>query len=400
MTIGAVILCGGKSSRMGTDKSKLRLGARSFLEILRGELSGFDELLVSVAEGGGAGYVEDIYKESGPMGGIYSSLKAAKSDALLVVSCDMPLFGAALARRLAESMDRDTDALICVTKGGKIHPLCGIYLKSCLDPMKDCLEAGELKMKMLLNSVRTRYLEVGEDAYMLTNVNTPTDLEALKSGGAGCRLLPGKRNLVLLLTNRERPAVIKSYMDERDLETELSMLEKLRCTGLPVPEVKRTGPRTLEHDYLPGVTALSLFENLESGGGIFGDNDKKYCDILCKWLGEFYSVAGEEVRLNDMNLRNFIYQPERERFVGVDFESCGKGGRGRDAGALLAYILTYDPGFTDYKRAMAEYMRGALARGLGLSEGEIENECLRELEEMRLRREARGRGKDSGGAER
>ena len=106
---------------MGSDKAGLRLGGRTFLELIKGELSDFDELLISVAEGeGDAGTVSDIYKKCGPMGGIYSALRAAKSDALLVVPCDLPLFGRSLARELAANMDEDTDALICVTDD-KIH---------------------------------------------------------------------------------------------------------------------------------------------------------------------------------------------------------------------------------------------------------------------------------------
>ena len=48
MKIGAVILAGGKSSRMGTDKAGLKIGGVSFLEKIAAELSDFDELLVSV----------------------------------------------------------------------------------------------------------------------------------------------------------------------------------------------------------------------------------------------------------------------------------------------------------------------------------------------------------------
>jgi molybdopterin-guanine dinucleotide biosynthesis protein A len=391
MKIGAVILRGGRSSRMGSDKAGLRLGGRTFLELIKGELSDFDELLISVAEGeGDAGTVSDIYKKCGPMGVIYSALRAAKSDALLVVPCDLPLFGRSLARELAANMDEDTDALICVTDD-KIHPICGIYSKSCLETMKYCLESGQLRMRLLLERLRTRQLYVSDMAYMLKNINTPEDFKALYTGDMGCKLLPSKRNLVLLMTGRRPPYIIKRFAEKAPLERELSVLNRLSAAGLPVSAARRTDENTLELEYLPGITALEYFEKREAEGAFFGEKDKDVCNLLVNWLSDFYSAAGEGICLNDMNLRNFIYQPEKGRFVGVDFECCGEGIRSRDAGALLAYILSYHPGFTSYKLAMAEYLRSLLADMLGILEEEIKKECSAELESIRLRRGAGNR---------
>ncbi len=389
MKIGAVILRGGKSSRMGSDKAELKLGGRTFFDCIKGELSDFDELLVSVAgEGGENGAVSDIYKERGPMGGIYSALTAAKSDALLVVPCDLPLFGRALARRLAADMDEETDALICVSDE-RIHPLCGIYSKSCLPLMKKCLDAGQNKMMLLIDQLETRRFYIGSSAYMLKNINTPQDLQALMTGENGCRVLSSKRNRVLLMTDREPPVVIKRFDEQAFLERELSMLRRLKAAGLKVSAADRTDEYTLELEYIPGITALEYFENREAEGNEFGQADREVCALLAGWLGDFYSAAGKGVCLNDMNLRNYIYQPEKKRFVGVDFECCGEGSRTRDAGVLLAYILTYNPEYTVYKLAMVEYLRGLLAYKLGVSEEEIENECSRELENIKLRRKAR-----------
>ncbi len=388
MKIGAVILRGGKSSRMGSDKAELKLGGKTFLECIKSELSDFEELLVSVAgEASGPCEVKDIYKEQGPMGGIYSALMASKSDALLVIPCDLPLFGRSLARRLAASMDEDADALVCVSDDG-IHPLCGIYSKTCLKPMKKCLEAGENKMMLLIDQIRTKQLYIGTDAYMLKNINTPLDAQALHTGEAGCRVLSSKRNRVLLMTGREPPVIIKRFDEETCLKKELSMLRRLKFTGLPVSAAKRLDEYTLELEYIPGITALEYFENRELSQNTFGETDMDTCRMLVKWLCDFYSAAGEGVCLNDMNLRNYIYQPDKSRFIGVDFECCGEGSRARDAGALLAYILTYNPEQTGYKLSMAGYLRGLLAAGLGVSEDRIASECLREIENIKLRRGA------------
>ena len=392
MKIGAVILRGGKSSRMGSDKAELRLGGRTFFECLKGELSDFDELLVSVAGAGSEnGAVYDVYKERGPMGGIYSALMAAKSDALLVVPCDLPLFGRSLARRLSENMDEDTDALICVSDE-RIHPICGIYSKSCLPIMKKCLEAGENKMMLLIDQLRTKRIYVDSSAYMLKNINTPQDLQALLTGEKGCKVLSSKRNRVLLMTDREPPVIIKRFDEQACLEKELYMQRRLKAEGLYVSAANRTDDYTLELEYIPGITALEYFENREADGNTFGEGDREVCELLAVWLRDFYSAAGKDVCINDMNLRNFIYQPEKNRIVGVDFECCGEGSRVRDAGVLLAYILTYNPEYTSYKLAMVGYLRGLLADKLGISEEEIEKECLKELESIKQRRENRRGG--------
>lgn len=88
MNFGAVILCGGKSSRMGTDKALLTIGGKTFLEHICIELSEFDELIISY--GSLHKYAEikypvvtDIYTGCGPMGGfIRRSLSVSRTHSL------------------------------------------------------------------------------------------------------------------------------------------------------------------------------------------------------------------------------------------------------------------------------------------------------------------------------
>lgn len=186
MKTGCLILAGGKSRRMGTEKSSLRLDGKTFLKCLSDELEGFGEIVVSVDhiechEEIGMPMVEDVYPEHGPMGGIYSALVGDRFDEILTVPCDVPLFSKKFAERLYGLLRDNVDAVITVTDDGRIHPLCGIYRKSCLPVMKECLEKRELRMMSMLEHLNVVYMEAGEDSWQLQNINTPEEYKALLS---------------------------------------------------------------------------------------------------------------------------------------------------------------------------------------------------------------------------
>ena len=96
--ISGIVLAGGFSRRMGTDKAELTLGGLTLLELQIRKLRqiGITDIMISgygkPMEGTRA--IEDIYPHKGPMSGIHACLKAAKSEACLVVSVDVPLFPA------------------------------------------------------------------------------------------------------------------------------------------------------------------------------------------------------------------------------------------------------------------------------------------------------------------
>ena len=184
MKTGCLILAGGKSSRMGRQKSSLKINGMTFLEHLAEELSGYGEVLVSVDrfdrhKGILIPMVEDLYPDHGPMGGIYSAFAAGNFDRLLTVPCDVPLFSGELAEKLCELSDEDADAVIMRTKDGRIHPLCGMYQSSCLPVLRECLEKRELRMMQALGKMKVIFAEAGEDSWQLQNINTPEEYRLL-----------------------------------------------------------------------------------------------------------------------------------------------------------------------------------------------------------------------------
>lgn len=187
-TYGALILAGGAARRMGgRNKALLQLEAQTFLARLEQSLSGFSEKLISVRD---ASWLEnstftpvlDQINGRGPLEGLRCALNACRSDALIVVPCDVPLFSSELARALI-SAGENFDAAVCRDRSGRIHPLCGMYAKSCLPAIESMLAQENYRIMGILDRVRSTVLSL-EDAKLpdtlLTNVNDPSSLEALR----------------------------------------------------------------------------------------------------------------------------------------------------------------------------------------------------------------------------
>lgn len=189
-SLGVVILAGGQGKRMGgLSKALLQHDGQSFLQRIAAETADFEERLLSandpeLASQIGFVAVPDLLQDSGPMAGIYSALSAANSKALLVVPCDMPFFDRKLAQLLIDEWRESDDILVCVGPDGRIYPLCGIYRKSCLPAIKDCLEHHDLRMMNLLAKVKTRHLRITEDQFaknLFSNINTWDDYQMLEN---------------------------------------------------------------------------------------------------------------------------------------------------------------------------------------------------------------------------
>ena len=190
MTYGALVLAGGNAQRMaGANKALLQWERRTFLSRLEEALQGFDEKFLSTRDPALAEHtafrpILDRVPGRGPLEGLCCALSACRSDALLVVACDMPLFSAGLAQALIDAAP-GLDALVCRDRTGRIHPLCGVYTKACLPVVERLLETGDLRVRQVLEQTHSGTLDLGDTAFpdtVLTNVNTPEQLHALLRG--------------------------------------------------------------------------------------------------------------------------------------------------------------------------------------------------------------------------
>ena len=182
--IGFLLLCGGKSSRMGTPKALLKVNGRTLLETIAEAGTDFDERIFSVNDPSiptPNGFVscEDIYSGCGPMAGIHAALSRTSCDALVVAPCDAPYYCKELAQYLADQYESELDALVLVDRDGRSQPLTGVYSKSCLPVLEDHLRKGRLKIMWMLEEMNLKRTALPEqwDKYVFMNLNTPEELQ-------------------------------------------------------------------------------------------------------------------------------------------------------------------------------------------------------------------------------
>lgn len=185
---GALLLAGGASRRMGTDKTQLLWHGERFILHIARQLSGFDEKLLSVNTAASLlpqpwTVVRDIYPGCGPMGGLQAGLSVCRSPWLFAVSCDLPLLDSSLASFLTGMTGEKWDAVIPVTPDGRTHPLCAVYRKNLSALFEANLCAGKYGLMDTLSACSVRYVALDAAfAKMTGNVNTPADYQALLAG--------------------------------------------------------------------------------------------------------------------------------------------------------------------------------------------------------------------------
>ncbi|WP_147676795.1 molybdenum cofactor guanylyltransferase [Algibacter pacificus] len=184
--ITGIILAGGKSSRMGTDKGFLMLNNKSFTQHSIDALTPLVSEIIIVSNHDNYDTfdlkrVEDLIEDAGPVAGIYSGLKASKTEYNLVLSCDIPLINSDVLTRLISGID-NTSEVIQIESIGRKMPLIAVYKKSCETVFKKLLSQGERKLQFAVNqcNVKSISIEASENIFT-TNVNTKDELKQLKA---------------------------------------------------------------------------------------------------------------------------------------------------------------------------------------------------------------------------
>lgn len=188
--ITAFILSGGKSSRIGTNKSLLVIDDRTLIQRLVELLDLiFTEVVISSNEPElydflGNKIIKDIIPGRGPLSGIHSALSFTTTDKNFIISCDMPFISTEMINYLIYN---NSDAEIVIPRAeGRIQPLYGIYSKSILADVQNLLiESSNPNSKLkesiseLLKRVKTDFVDVDKlDFYhrnLFLNINTLED---------------------------------------------------------------------------------------------------------------------------------------------------------------------------------------------------------------------------------
>lgn len=193
MGLTAVILCGGRSSRMGRDKASLIVGNETFLDrsirVAR-EIAG-DVIVVARASQHvppGVRVVHDPVEHQGPLAGLAEGLAASRDDVNIVVACDMPLVRSAVLHRLAASIG-DYDACVAMVDG-HASVLCGVYRSRVAPIAKELLEHGERRVTALVDRITTKRVDAALlrdiDPHLETffSCDTPEAYQRLRTGTA------------------------------------------------------------------------------------------------------------------------------------------------------------------------------------------------------------------------
>ena len=147
MNAGGIVLCGGKSTRMGSPKALLSFGDETMLQRVVRLLAAVVSPIVVVAAGqqilpalpADVTVARDEQEGRGPLEGLRAGLKALPADveAAYVTGCDVPLLVPAFARRMIDLLG-DDDIAVMETDGFP-HPLSAVYRRTTLPDIEQLL---------------------------------------------------------------------------------------------------------------------------------------------------------------------------------------------------------------------------------------------------------------------
>ncbi|MGC9470990.1 MAG: molybdenum cofactor guanylyltransferase [Bacteroidales bacterium] len=149
-----MVLAGGKSSRMGTDKALLPWGKTSMLEHAANRLrSVCHEVVISSNDRKhripGCALIPDMIPGTGPLGGILSVMKHRNDDFFLVLSVDLPLVTAAILEQIL-SLRKSYSLVIPLNSNGTHEPTCACYHRKLLPLMEQMIHQGIYSLRPLI----------------------------------------------------------------------------------------------------------------------------------------------------------------------------------------------------------------------------------------------------------
>jgi molybdenum cofactor guanylyltransferase len=190
-----IILCGGRSKRMGRDKGIIPFQGKpmifhvldsienvvdDIILVLRDEeqVRNYTKILGKRAESLRI-YIDQI-KDGGPLVGILTGLSNIKSDYALTLPCDSPFIDESFVLNIFElEKDEEFDAIVPRWENGHIEPIHSMYKKSVLKTISKLLKDEINDVKSLIENLNVRYVDVrvlDETTRSFQNINTLKDI--------------------------------------------------------------------------------------------------------------------------------------------------------------------------------------------------------------------------------
>ena len=190
--VTGVILAGGASSRMGSNKALLPHKGGRFIESIYRELCAiFPEVILVTNNPDQYAFlpcrkVPDLFQDMGALAGIHAGLAQSSNPAVFTVACDMPHLDPWLIRHIANrGMGCD---LVLPRSNFGYEPLHALYREGCLPVMEECLKRGQRRIVSILPHLRVREIAAAEVARFdpcfdsFSNINTPQEYYDLRNG--------------------------------------------------------------------------------------------------------------------------------------------------------------------------------------------------------------------------
>jgi molybdopterin-guanine dinucleotide biosynthesis protein A len=187
-----IILAGGKSTRMPGDKTLMRVGGRTVIDIQLDVIEGlFEEVMIvcnarrieqlRVYEARGVRVAVEPVGGKGPLGGILSGLMLSGTRDNFVLACDMPFISRDAISAVVDALDGHQVA-VPRTPGG-LEPLHAAYDSSCVAVIEEQIASGSLKVTEFFDRVDVAYIPWEEllrfdpTGRLLVNINEPDDMK-------------------------------------------------------------------------------------------------------------------------------------------------------------------------------------------------------------------------------
>jgi len=191
MDASAIILAGGRSSRMGSNKALLKVGEESNIMRVRNRLQkDFSKIILVTNHFEDYRHlnlpmVSDYYPGQGPLAGIHAGLVYSSTPVNLVVACDMPFISSTLSRFLIEQIAEDD--MVVPRQDGRLHTLFSVFKKSMVSVIETTLNNNKYRIQDLFSQVKVKIVEEEdmkkaeidlENSFF--NMNTIEDYEQVK----------------------------------------------------------------------------------------------------------------------------------------------------------------------------------------------------------------------------
>lgn len=193
-SVAAIVLCGGRSVRMGRDKAQLSVGEEQFLPRICRVVAPLLKPLVVVAADGqalpsldsSATVVRDTLPDAGPLAGLLAGLESLQRESpqtshFWLAGCDAPFVNTAVISRLLQVSGESQAVLI--RHEGHIQPFGGIYRCDVLPAVRTLITSGERRLSQLPISLSCDIVDAAtlqdldSELAFLRNINTPDDYQ-------------------------------------------------------------------------------------------------------------------------------------------------------------------------------------------------------------------------------